>query len=1382
MDAGLQSCAHGAYVVDRPGKIIADTKLDLVINPIGFLERASHLWDPSQFGQLQNQATGYFFPMGPFFVLGKLAALPPWVIQRMWLAAVLLAAFIGVTKLTARLGIGTPMTQIVAGLAYALAPRGLGELGAISIELLPAAMVPWIMLPLVRVVQESHSGSRRRGLIRAAAQSAAAVALCSGVNAAATLAALLPALIYLCTVARPAPRWRILAWWTPMVVIVSWIWIVPLLLLMKFGASLLPYTESAAVTTSATSLSDALRGTEDWVSYLVVNGHAWWPVAFWTSNAALPTIATGLIAGLGLTGLLSTRTQVRRPLLCILLAGIVIIGIGYRSGLGNPLSPALDHLVNGPLAPFRNVRKFDPLIRLPIAVGIAHLLASIRRVNALKAVRVAAVLAIVIPAVPAYVSGLSPAGDFQSIPQYWDEAAHWLNLHAGNQAVLEVPGAAFGEYTWGRPMDDVLQPLFSGDWASRQLSSIGSVGNARLLDAIDQRLAAGDGSAGLTQVLAQMGVRYLVVRNDLLRNGLQGAWPGRIHQAISESPGIVKVASFGTLPVGSFDPDTAISNFDRPYAPVEIYQVVGAQPPAAVVPAGSVMRVYGGPEAVLNLADEGLLRGRPVLLNSDSPAVAARWNLVSDSLRRQVRNFGELRTDYSPTLPASQQASTFEAVPDYLEPGWQRYESVAQYFGIANVTASSSDAGITAIPAQSATGLLPYSAVDGDLRTVWESGAFTGPVGQWVRVDFAQPMSTGSIRIAFVDNRAIGPPVTAVSIATAAGTVTDRVQVTGQPQSLAVAPGPSTWLRVTVTKIRRTASPAIGRQVGIAEIAVPGVSASRTIVAPNVAIPGGADPSAVVLAKAEPQPSDCMLTSMRWVCSPRLMKPTEEQYGFDESFPASRPWTGSMGGTAVLTQVGLIERYAWGSRGQPRVTGSSAYTADPQVQPQSAFDDDPLTTWVAGANNKTPKLTIRWSRARIISKVTITRPSGAAGPMPVLLVGSRGQVRGGIVTGAVAKLKFAPMRTRGLTFWFTPAALPLQVTDIQIARVRSLVSGGTAPFALPCGFGPQIQVNGQITPTRVTGTYAALLTGQPVRFAACGTVPVSVSAGINRVIEPSSDAFDVQSVVLDPPGQQALTQGSAVGSASARVISWTSSARVLRVAATQPSYLVVNQNFNPGWVARSGHRTLRPVRLDGWEQAWALPAGTAGIVTLTFPPDATYRVNLLAGFAAIAVVFGIALVPVGRRRSRRRRAAEAEEASQAPTEQVTPGKPTAAPRPRRAAIGLATTLLLVGAVAVSVAGLWLGGYVGALVLPVATAAFVAALAFRTRSAIWRLLGSAWLVTGLLAVVAAIGAIGTQLRHAGHAGSVVTALWNTCPQVLCLIVVARSARSPYRAGA
>ena len=148
-------------------------------------------------------------------------------------------------------------------------------------------------------------------------------------------------------------------------------------------------------------------------------------------------------------------------------------------------------------------------------------------------------------ALPAYTSGLASAGSFSQIPPYWVNAAHWLNARAGRQAVLVVPGAAFGQYLWGSPLDDVLQPLATVDWAERDLSVIGSPGNERLLDAIDQRLAAGDGSAGLAQVLARMGVRYVLVRNDLDRSALAGAWPARISDALHGSPGITPVAAFG---------------------------------------------------------------------------------------------------------------------------------------------------------------------------------------------------------------------------------------------------------------------------------------------------------------------------------------------------------------------------------------------------------------------------------------------------------------------------------------------------------------------------------------------------------------------------------------------------------------------------------------------------------------------------------------------------------------------------------------------------------------------------------------------------------------------------------------------------------------------
>ena len=51
------------------------------------------------------------------------------------------------------------------------------------------------------------------------------------------------------------------------------------------------------MTTSVTSLSNILRGTADWTTYLAVNGMPWWPVGFTISTTALPTVLTGLVAG-----------------------------------------------------------------------------------------------------------------------------------------------------------------------------------------------------------------------------------------------------------------------------------------------------------------------------------------------------------------------------------------------------------------------------------------------------------------------------------------------------------------------------------------------------------------------------------------------------------------------------------------------------------------------------------------------------------------------------------------------------------------------------------------------------------------------------------------------------------------------------------------------------------------------------------------------------------------------------------------------------------------------------------------------------------------------------------------------------------------------------
>ena len=91
-----------------------------------------------------------------------------------------------------------------------------------------------------------------------------------------------------------------------------------------------------------------------------------------------------------------------------------------------------------------------------------------------------------------------------------------------------------------------MQALGGYPWGVRDAVPLSSAGNIRMLDAVEARLEAGRGSDGLVQYLNRMGVRYLVVRNDLAP-GAQAPLPIRVHQALEDSKGIRRVAFFGPI-------------------------------------------------------------------------------------------------------------------------------------------------------------------------------------------------------------------------------------------------------------------------------------------------------------------------------------------------------------------------------------------------------------------------------------------------------------------------------------------------------------------------------------------------------------------------------------------------------------------------------------------------------------------------------------------------------------------------------------------------------------------------------------------------------------------------------------------------------------------
>src|ERR1700754_573562 len=576
-----------------PGQISPDTKLDLTANPLRFLARATNLWSSElPFGQAQNQAYGYLFPHGAFFLLGDMLGLPGWMTQRLWWALLLVVGFWGLLRLAEALGIGTPTSRVIAAAAFALSPRVLTTLGAISSETLPMMLAPWVLLPVILAL-------RGHGSVRIlAARSALAIALMGAVNAVATLTGCLAAVIWLAS-HRPNRLWlRFTAWWLTCAVLAVLWWVVALVLLGRISPPFRDFIESSGVTTQWMSLTEMLRGTDAWTPFVAPNATA--GTSLVTGSVAV--LATTLVAAAGMAGLAMRTMPARGRLIVILLIGVILLALGYSGGLGSPLAQQVQAFLDADGTPLRNIHKLEPLLRLPLALGLAHLLGRIplpgsapRRewVQAFahperdKRVAVGLVVLVALAAATslAWTGDLTPPGAFAAIPQYWHDAADWLDEHnsAGGR-VLVAPGAPFANQVWGNTHDEPLQVLGRSSWGVRDSIPLNPPETIRALDSVQRLFAAGRPSAGLADTLARQGISYVVVRNDLDPEKSRSARAGVWHPGVAGAPGRVKVAQFGE-PVGpgtlaGFITDSGL----RPrYPAVEIYRV---SPAGTGVPVG----------------------------------------------------------------------------------------------------------------------------------------------------------------------------------------------------------------------------------------------------------------------------------------------------------------------------------------------------------------------------------------------------------------------------------------------------------------------------------------------------------------------------------------------------------------------------------------------------------------------------------------------------------------------------------------------------------------------------------------------------------------------------------------------------------------------------
>ncbi|GAA4388471.1 alpha-(1-_3)-arabinofuranosyltransferase [Ornithinibacter aureus] len=1202
--AGLLVVWSVAWSVPRD-KIAVDTKVDLYLDPWGFLARSLHVWDPQvTWGGLQNQAYGYLFPMGPFFGLGS-EILPMWVVQRLWWMALLTAGFLSMMGLLRVFGIGGVGVRVIASLAYVLAPRVIATIGGLSSEAHAQLLAPAILLPLV-MIDRGELGVRR-----GVALSGLAILCCGGVNATATAFAILPSAVWLLT--RRA-WWRDVltgGWGAAVLAATSW-WLVPLVVLGRYSPPFLDWIENAQTVTARITLFDAFRGTTHWLGHLVTSGGVWWPAGFETVSSPVLILATAAVSALGLAGFLVRSLPHRRFLVVVLALGVLVLALPHQGALSSPLSGEVQGLLDGPLAPLRNVHKADLLIRLPLVVGLAYTLTALSRWRPrrqwMPAVALGGVaLTVVGAAAPGFSGDIAPRGSFAEVATHWQEVGRWLDDRGDGRALI-VPASSFGEYFWGRPMDEPLRSLTSAPFAVRDAVPLTPAGTIRLLDEIESRLQTGGSLGGATSTLRSSGVRYLVLRNDLAVDQAGQPPVALSRSALINTPDVQFVKGFGK---------TVRDGSGERVFPVEVYAVVGdVATDLEVWDADGVMGSSGASEDLARLADAGL-GGRPIVFDGDRQGdFVPGSRALTDGFRARDRWFGAPRGQ---DVTSGLDARRVLTASDYLPWPGIRWRSLVAYTGIRDVRASTSlaqDFGPAGLqPAHRA-----YAAVDGSPSTSWLTAFDPDPT--WtVVLDDPADIPRVVVTPARVDRfgQAFGV-ATNVTVTTDAGSVDARLSALGEPTSIDLPPGATTHVSV---RVRDTAKGKPSNVVtGLSNVAIPGLVPVETVATPTATV---SPAETTVLGAGLPGREGCAHLTREFVCysgvfvAPESTGPlVREVKGLA---PGQRVARGTLAVDPATPPTDLVD--------VPGVAVTATSVRAPGVTglPASVVDTDPRTAWSPAADDVAPTLTITLDQPVDIEAIRVqTRSRWSQDEAPVVSV----RVDDTAVTLRVPEhgvLKIPPTTARVVTLRFAPAPEAggrglgaLAVEEVQIVGqdfptpVRELSS--------PCGEGPELTIDGQPVPTRAQGSREALFGAGDFTWEACAPVTVrdgdahTITVGRWRGLAP-------RSAVLAPVQPIPAAQSVAVPHRR------TSPTAIDGEVAPSGSrrVLVMSDNANPGWQASLGGQALEPQVVDGRRQAFVVPEGAAGRLTIDFAPDRPYRWGLAVGALLAGILAIVALWP-----------------------------------------------------------------------------------------------------------------------------------------------------------
>jgi arabinofuranan 3-O-arabinosyltransferase len=1223
---GLVAASYVLALVQRPGTVVADTKVDLYVDPSGFLADVASAWTPT--GQLGHvfggQYGGYLFPMAPWFAGGDALGVPTWIVHRLWLGTLFALAAYGVVRLLDELldrPRGAP--HVAAAVLFVLNPYVAVYANRISVSLLAYAALPWLLLAVHRGLRQPHAW-RWPALF-------ALVLTCTGggVNAAVTGWLLLGPLLFVVyeRTLGGVPRGALAPFalrLAPAVALANAWWVLPVLAHARYGLDFLPFTEQPGTIWQTTSVTEALRLMSFWTSYIGLGfGGTLRPYASHGPDllfAPVVVVASLLVPALALGGFAWTRRWRYGPWFLILtLVGLLVMVVGFPEG--TPLRRAATFTYNhvGVVQFLRTTYKAGPLVALGLAClgGAAFGVLWVRLRVRTRAVAALAGLALCATAAWPLTSGTAPERQLAfDVPRHWEQAAAEVDRLPPDRRAMVLPGQLFAFYDWGGTWDPILPALADRPVAERWVVPFSDLRAVDLMWATDnlvtqERMRPGQ----LPPLLDLLGVGLVLTPadRDRSRSGSIGAVEA------------LDVVGRGGRALGPLRRERAAAGrvrADTREPRVRLQPVTEGGGTVRLLPRALGTVVDGGAEGIAALAAfGGVDPSRAIAYAADLDAeqlrAAARDGaeiVITDTNRRRAFTAARLRANTGPTLPPDQDVSEDGAMLNPFPGRGPDAQTVARVEGVRAVAAPASPQS-TQFPEHR-----PFAAIDGDESTAWLADrSLTRPRHELtVRLDEPRHVAHvdvlpygdvhGITRRIAVNGRehAVGRGWNRIEIGERSESVSVRIVDVSQPDGITGGAGGIRELRIPGVRASETLRPPV-----LAERALRGRRARLTYLLSRTTVdaplrsgpPSGPFQSYLVRDRADPEPR----------LARTISPPAADRFLVDA-------WT-SVGERAPDD---AIDRLAGAGR-EVTATSSGRYGGIPSFRASSAFDGTRERAWIAPWLDEPVSLTLRSERPIDVELLRLAAPRDVVRlPTRVRLrVDGRStpplDVRGGIVSAG------RTLRGREVTIEVLEAKFPRWATGRERQR-RAVGIGevvGLPKIAVPrggevngrCGDG-SVTVGGRRVLLAATGEVGELDRG--LRAVACA--PVDVAAGEQQVL--GGDG------VLTVDDLRLRSGGSSPGAAATgRVVDPGTPGRGeredIRLAVAAPSWLVVGESYNEAWRATCDGKDLGdPTPLQGYANAWRVEPGCEEVDVAWAPnrwlPPA-YIVSLLACLALLAL-------------------------------------------------------------------------------------------------------------------------------------------------------------------